>query len=44
VGAVWDPSRYFGLSLDVGIAHFFSPPAGYEPTVFVPSLGLQARL
>jgi hypothetical protein len=44
LGLVFDPSRNIALSLDAGVAHFFSVPVGYDATVFVPSLELQVRL
>jgi hypothetical protein len=44
VGLVWDPSQHFGVSADLGVAHFFSPPPDYEATVFVPSVGLRTWL
>jgi hypothetical protein len=43
-GLVWDPNPHFGFSLDIGVAHFFSVPATYAATYFLPSLGLRARL
>jgi hypothetical protein len=41
---LWDVSRHFGTFVDVGVVHFFSPPDGYQATVFVPSIGVQTRL
>jgi hypothetical protein len=43
-GLVWDPSRHLGVSVDLGIVHFPSPPSGYDATVLLPSVGLQTRL
>jgi hypothetical protein len=42
-GLTWDVSAAVALSVDAGVAHFFAPPAGYDATVFVPSIGLQVR-
>lgn len=43
-GIEWDPSAHVGFFADLGAAHFFSAPAGYEPTALVASIGAQARL
>jgi hypothetical protein len=43
LGLVFDPTPNVALSLDAGVTHFFSVPAGYDATVFVPSLALQVR-
>lgn len=43
-GLLWDPSSHFGAFVDFGIVHFPSPPPNYDKTVFLPSVGVQARL
>jgi hypothetical protein len=47
-GIQWDPSRYFGVFLDAGVAVFPSVPSDasreYQHVVFVPSVGLQPRV
>ncbi len=43
-GAQWDPSRHFGVFLQVGGAVFPNTPAGYTPFSFLPSAGVQGRI
>lgn len=43
-GLAWNASARFAAFVDVGVAHFFSPPPHYDATVFVPSAGVRARL
>lgn len=44
-GLQWDPNRHFGVFLLAGISYALSVPASnYDRLVFLPSLGLQARL
>jgi hypothetical protein len=44
VGLEWDPTPNMGAFVDVGASYFVNEPEGYDQTVFVPSLGVQARL
>jgi hypothetical protein len=43
-GAQWDLTPRIGIFMHAGIAHFFSGPGAIVPTVFLPSLGIRARL
>ncbi|MFO0756421.1 MAG: hypothetical protein U0359_08015 [Byssovorax sp.] len=43
-GVQWDPLHHFGVFAQVGGAFFPSVPVGYNKLVFVPSVGVQARL
>jgi hypothetical protein len=44
VGVTWDPHADVGVSLDLGVAHFFAVPSGYDATLFVPSSRVEWRL
>lgn len=43
-GVQWQPNRRFGAFVELAVEHFFSAPAGFDSTLFVPSIGVQARL
>jgi hypothetical protein len=43
-GLRWLAADSIGVFALAGVAHFFSVPEHTEPTVFLPSLGVQARL
>ncbi len=43
-GAQWEPLRYLGFFVDVGVAAFPNAPAGVDKVVFVPAAGLQPRI
>lgn len=43
-GLQWDPSRWFGVFAQLGVAYFPSAPEGYESVVVLPSVGVQPRL
>jgi len=43
-GVEWVLHRYLGLVVTVGVQHYFSLPADYDRTIFVPSVGALVRL
>jgi hypothetical protein len=44
LGMQWDPAKHLGFFVLVGVTQFFSVPDGNDKTVFVPAVGMQARL
>jgi len=43
-GIAWELTSSVELTLDLGVEYFLSIPDDYEKTLFVPSMGVQARL